>query len=125
MFFSKQGSDKESGVDSRQTESVSDYVQRKFKKEEVKVKTMEEKEVDEEMVALDKEVEYMIERKLKEFSFETKEDLVHYPEEQDLEKAILKLVEDYKVCRKMGMGEEAMSLRHSLKELKFAKQHLV
>ena len=81
MFFSKQGSDKESGVDSRQTESVSDYVQRKFKKEEVKVKTMEEKEVDEEMVALDKEVEYMIERKLKEFSFETKEDLVHYPEE--------------------------------------------
>ena len=86
---------------------------------------MEEKEVEQEMVSLDKEVEYMVDKKLREFSFEINEDLIHVPEEEELDKATEKIIEEYKMARKLGMGEEAMKLKLSIKEMKFAKEHLI
>lgn len=115
MFFAT-GKDNISGTVSSSSEnpraiikeSVTDYVERKFKKEETKTVSMEEKEVEDEMVALDKEVDYMLSKKMKELSFEVKDTIDHYPEVDELQGVIARMVGDYKVARKLGMGEEAM-----------------
>ena len=66
---------------------MTDYLERTHKKEQVKSKTMEDKEIEEEMKVLDKEIVYMIDKKMKEFSFEIadEEDYVHFPEEETLQ----------------------------------------
>ena len=89
MFFASEKENKSGNVSSasekpKSKESVTEYVERKFKKEEPKAVSMEEKEVEAEMLALDKEVEYMLGKKLKELSFEVKDTLDHYPEVDEL-----------------------------------------
>ena len=66
----------------------------------------------------------MIEKKLKTFSFEMIEPLVHYPEEEQIGLAITNAIEEYKAARKLGLGNDIMKLKFSIKELKFAKEHL-
>ena len=59
---------------------MTDYVQKKFKKDEKQFKTVEDQEIERELEKLDHEVEYLVEKKCKEFSFEVKQELELYPE---------------------------------------------
>ena len=38
--------------------------------------------------------------------------------------AITNAIEEYKAARKLGLGNDIMKLKFSIKELKFAKEHL-
>lgn len=92
MFFNKKAGDPKQqqssnqasaapSADKKEPISVSEYLERKFPaKGPTKFKTVEDKELDEEMSKIDREVEQMIQKKVREFSFEIKPDLAHFEE---------------------------------------------
>ena len=59
---------------------MTDYVQKKFKKEDTHFKTVEDREIEKELEKIDTEVEYLVDKKCKELSFEVKEELENFPE---------------------------------------------
>jgi len=105
MFFSKgpeQGGTANVEEEKKQVESVSEYIEKKFPKPQGKFRTIEDKEIELEMEKIDREVEFLIAKKVSEFSFHIKPDLEHYPEIDTLHMIIVKSVEDYKVAKKFG-----------------------
>ena len=83
-------------------ESVTEYIERKFPKQKSTFKTILDKEIDEEVAKIDQEVDVMIQRKVREFSFEIKSDMAHFPEIDQLAVIIDKSIEDYKLSKKFG-----------------------
>lgn len=67
----------------------------------------------------------MIEKKCKEFSFVVKEELEHYPEVTQVRMLIDKAVENFRLSKKVGAKEEAEDMKAKIKEMKFAKEHLI
>jgi len=134
MFFKSRGEKRDSSVASaekagsevkKEPMSVSEYVEKKFPKPAVLPKTTEDKEVDLEMQKIDREVDFLIQKKIKEFSFHIKDDLEHFPEIDELTAIIDKSIADYKMAKKFNQIEEIRIYIATIKEMKFAKQHLI
>ena len=77
------------------------------------------------MQKIDREVEFLISKKVKEFSFHINEDLKHFPEIDQLTEIIVKSVEDYKIAKKFNQIDEAKIYKATIKEMKFAREHLI
>ena len=105
--------------------SVTEYLEKKFPKPEPKVRTIEDKEIELEMQKIDREVDYLIQKKVNDFSFHIKEDLQHFPEIDQLTAIIDKSVIDYKMAKKLNQIEEARLYKVTIKEMKFAREHLI
>ena len=67
----------------------------------------------------------MVEKKCKEFSFEVKQELENYPEIAQVRQLIDKAVENFRLSKKVGAKEEADDMKAKIKEMKFAKEHLI
>lgn len=104
---------------------MTDYIERKFPKPQGKFKTIQDKEIDEEIAKIEREVEVMIQRKIREFSFEIKPELTHFPEIDQLMVIIDKSIEEYKIAKKFGQMKESKIYKATIKEMKFAKEHLI
>ena len=81
--------------------------------------------MDEEIAKIDKEVELMIEKKVSELSFEIKPELAEFPEIEQLTAIIEKSIEDFKLAKKFGQIKETKIYKSTIKEMKFAKEHLI
>ena len=68
--------------------------------------TVLDKEIEKEMQDIDKQVERLIAKKTKEFTFELKPVFEHYPEIDELTSIISKTLIDYRIAKKMGKLEE-------------------
>lgn len=77
------------------------------------------------MEKLDREVDYLVKKKIKSLSFEIKNKLVSCPEVETLADVIEKSIENYSIARKMGKMEEAKLYITHVKQMKFAKEHLL
>ena len=77
------------------------------------------------MQKIDREVEILINKKVKEFSFHIKEELDHYPEIDTLQQIIQSNIDNYKMSKKFGRVENAKIYKITIQEIKFAKQHLI
>ena len=77
------------------------------------------------MQKIDKEVDVLINKKVKEFSFHIKDDLEHYPEVDTLQAIIQSNIENYRMSKKFGQIEQAKIYKITIQEIKFAKQHLI
>ena len=53
-----------------------------------------------------------------------KDQFEHFPEIDKLEAIIHKTFEDYKLAKKLGQQDQAKLYKATIKELKFAKEHL-
>ena len=82
--------------------SITEYVEKKFPKQENTFRTIEDKEIELEMEKIDREVDYLIQKKVNDFSFHIKEDLEHFPEIDQLTKVIEKSLVDYKMAKKFN-----------------------
>ena len=87
--------------------------------------TVLEKEIEKEMEDLDRQVEHMINKKVKQFTFELKPVFEHFPEIDELTEIINKTVVDYKISKKLGKPEEIQTYNATLKQLKYAKEHMI
>ena len=67
----------------------------------------------------------MVDKKCKELSFEVKEELENFPEIEQVKILIEKAIESYKMSRKVGAKEEAEEMKSKLREMKFAREHLI
>ena len=77
------------------------------------------------MQKIDREVELLINKKVKEFSFHIKDELEHYPEIETLSTIIKSNIENYKISKKFGQLENAKIYKITIREIKFAMQHLI
>ena len=77
------------------------------------------------MQKIDREVEILINKKVKEFSFHIKEELEHYPEIDTLQSIIQSNIDNYKMSKKFGRLDNAKIYKITIQEIKFAKQHLI
>lgn len=85
--------------------SVSEFVKKTSKGADfLKFKTSEEKEFEEELSRIDKEVEVMVQEKIKDFSFELKPDWrdSYFPEYADVQVIVDKTIESYRILKKAG-----------------------
>ena len=87
--------------------------------------TVLDKEIEKEMQDLDKQVERLITKKTKEFTFELKPVFEHFPEIDELTSIISKTIIDYRIAKKMGKLEEIQTYQATIKQLKFAKEHMI
>lgn len=90
-----------------------------------KFQTIEDMEIALEMQKIDREVDALINQKVKEFSFHIKDELQHYPEVDILESIIQSNIDNYKMSKKFGQIEQAKIYKITIQEIKFAKQHLI
>ena len=58
-----------------------------------------------------------------EFSFEIKEEKVHYKEIDDIQEMIDKAEESYRLFKKTGRVKEAKEMKIKVEEARFAKEH--
>ena len=77
------------------------------------------------MQKIDREVDFLIIRKVKEFSFHIKDQLEHFPEIDQLIEIIDKNIEEYRLAKKFGQLEKAKIYKVTIREMKFAKEHLI
>ena len=77
------------------------------------------------MQKIDREVDFLIQKKIKEFSFHVQDELLHFKEIDELTTIINKSIEDYKMAKKFNQIEEAKLYKVTIKEMKFAKEHLI
>ena len=82
--------------------SVTEYLEKKFPKKENTFKTVEDKEIELEMKKIDQEVDQLVQKKVKEFSFQVKDNLEHFPEVDQLNMIIDKSIIDYKLAKKFN-----------------------
>ena len=61
---------------------------------------------------------------MKEFSFHIKDELKPFEEIKEIDNIIAKTIEDYKMTKKFSQMEESKIYKASIKELKFAREHL-
>ena len=87
--------------------------------------TVLDKEIEKEMQDLDKQVERLIAKKTKDFTFELKSVFEHFPEIDELTSIISKTIIDYRIAKKMGKLEEIQTYQATIKQLKFAKEHMI
>ena len=87
--------------------------------------TVLDKEIEKEMQDLDKQVERLIAKKTKDFTFELKPVFEHFPEIDELTSIISKTIIDYRIAKKMGKLEEIQTYQATIKQLKFAKEHMI
>ena len=108
-------------------ESVSEYMEKMYPKPIHIAKTVLDKEIEKEMVDLDRQVDFLVQKKLKDFSFHVKEEseYEHYPQVDELNDIIKKTIDDYKIANKMGRQEDILTYQATIKQLKFAKEHMV
>ena len=71
-----------------------------------KAVTVLDKEIEQEMQELDRTVDFLVQKKLKDFSFEVKPELEHFPEIDELNEIISKTIMDYKISKKLGRQED-------------------
>ena len=83
------------------------------------------KELDEEMRKIDHDVAKLVKKKVKEFSFHLKLVFEDVPETHELEEIIVKSIEDYRITKKLRQNEEAQAFLMSIKQMKYAKEHLI
>lgn len=69
-------------------ESVSEYVAKLHPKPVEKAVTVLDKEIEKEMEQLDHEVDFLVAKKIKDFSFEVKPVLQHFPEVDEMTEII-------------------------------------
>lgn len=100
-------------------------MQKKLSKPVKKFRTIEDKEIELEMVKIDREIQQLITQKVKEFSFHVKDELQYFPEIDQLTEIIDKSIKDYKSAKKFGQTDEAKLYKVTIKEMKFAKEHLI
>lgn len=120
MFFKNERSQ------SSHKESITDYVE-KNKVVIAPVKTSIEREIEQELAKIDSEVHQLISKKKEEMSFEIKEgaDALKMPEIDQLQDIIETQIMNIGLCKKLGKFEEYDLLRGKIKEMKFAKEHLL
>ena len=104
---------------------MTELIKKKFPKPAKKFKTIEDQEIELELQKIDKEIESLITKKVKEFSFYVKDELEYFPEIDQLTEMIEKSIKDYKQAKKFGQADEAKFYKVTIKEMKFAKEHLI
>lgn len=105
---------------------MTEYSEKKYSKQVVnKFKTIEDKEIELEMQKIDREVDMLIQKKVREFSFQVQDELQHFPEIDQLTQIIDKSILDYKMAKKFNQIDEARLYKATIKEMKFAKEHLI
>ena len=77
------------------------------------------------MEKIDREVEFLINKKVKEFSFHVSGNMQNFVEIEQLNQIVEKSIEDYKISKKLGRLEDAKKYQAVIKEMKFAKEHLI
>ena len=105
--------------------STQEYLEKKFPKQESTFRTIEDKEIELEMEKIDREVEHLIHKKVKDFSFHIKEEMDTYPDIEKLTEVIDKSVADYKMAKKFNQIDDIKKYKVSIKEMKFAREHLM
>ena len=88
-------------------------------------KTEFDRELEQELQQVDKEVAQMIEKKKTELSFEVLETLQLFPEIDQVDKMIAQAVNSFTLLQKCGKKQEAADVKRKIKEMKFHRQHLV
>ena len=110
-----------------QRSSISDLMKRTTKgPESFRLNTDQQKELEEELLRMDKEVRIMINDKIDEFSFGVKPgwEKSHFREVDDIQDVINNTIESYIIFKKSGKFKQAQMLRQKIKEIKYAKEHL-
>ena len=87
--------------------------------------TMDEKEIAEEMKQMDREVDHLVKKKVKSLSFEVRSKLESCPEVDALAEVVDKSIENYCIARKIGKIDEAKVYKAHVKQMKFAREHLL
>lgn len=124
----KENEGNNNGQDSKpvvEDESITEYLERKHPKPLQPTRTYEEKELEEEMRKVDHDVAKLVKKKVKEFSFHLKIEFEDVPETHQLEEIIVKSIEDYRMTKKLRQHEEAQAFLMSIKQMKYAKEHLI
>ena len=107
--------------------SVSEFVKKTSKgMDSLKFKSVEEKEFERELKQIDKQVNRIIQEKIKEFSFEIKEgwESETFKEVEDVDVIVDKTIESYRILKKAGKHKDAELMKDKIKETKYAKEHL-
>lgn len=86
---------------------------------------MEDQEIEEEFQKLDDDVRAQIEKRKSELSFEVKSELELYPEINQIDDVLERLIDNYKVLRKLGQLDEAAEAWEKIKQIKFEQKHLI
>ena len=60
------------------------------------MRTVEDIEIDKELEEIDREVDFLIEKKIKELSFEVKDELADHPEVEEVQVMIDRTVDHYR-----------------------------
>ena len=77
--------------------SVSEYIEQKFKTKKVEnTRTVEDIEIDKELEEIDREVDFLIQKKIEELSFEVKDELADHPEVEEVQVMIERTVDHYR-----------------------------
>lgn len=105
--------------------SVTEYVDKKVKKEPLNYRTVEDMEYEKERHKMEQKVKLQMDQKIKEFSFEVFEEKKTFPELQDVQEMIEKAEDNYKLFKKTGRIKEAKMIREKLEEALYAKEHLL
>jgi len=105
--------------------STQEYLEKKYPKQENTFKTVEDREIEVEMLKIDHEVDKLVQKKVKEFSFHIRDELEKIPEIDQLNETIAKSITEYKMSKKFNQVEESRLYLKSIQEMKFAKEHLI
>lgn len=110
-----------------QRSSISDLMKRTTKGVDAfRLNSDQQKDLEEELLRMDKEVRIMIDDKIDEFSFGVKPgwEKSHFREVDDIQDVINNTIESYIIFKKSGKFKQAQMLRQKIKEIKYAKEHL-
>jgi len=107
--------------------SVSEFVKKTSKgMGSLKFKSQEEKEFEQELVEIDKQVREMVDQKIEEFSFEVGPnwEACDISEVAEVQVIVDKTIESYRILQKAGKFRDAKMIKDKIKETKYAKEHL-
>ena len=88
------------------------------------IRTVEDKEFNDELDRIDAEVAEMIVKKKTELSFEVLDEMTVFPELDKVTELIRIAIDSYKLYKKVGKHEEAEDMKSKIKEMKFSREHL-
>ena len=88
------------------------------------IRTVEDKEFNDELDRIDAEVAEMIVKKKTELSFEVLDEMTVFPELDKVTELIRIAIDNYKLYKKVGKHEEAEDMKSKIKEMKFSREHL-
>lgn len=105
--------------------TVTEFVEKNRVKIEP-IKSTADKEVDEDLAKISKEVDIMVAKKATELSFEQRPESERedFPEFDQLSQILVTFTEQLRVHKKLGKHQEYQVMKERIKELQFAFKHL-